>query len=110
MLIENKLDAVVARPPGIVKEYRCFKVTDVFIAQIIQRLSQRGAPLLIPIRLASSLATAIANPATYVVRTAPRCPFPVWPIVDFNFQRRRMLVEIIAVVRDPKAARGTIQF
>src|SRR5258708_38049453 len=82
----------------------------ILVAQEIQRLSQRRAPLLIPSRFASGVTTAIANPAPHPVRTTPGCAFAAGTVVDFNFKFEWLLGEIFPVVGNPKTSRRCFDF
>src|SRR5437763_807216 len=110
MRIENQFNAVIARLPGINEQgsARGCKVKCIFVTQEIQRLSQRGAPGLIPSRLASGMTTAITNPAADAVRTAPRSAFAKGAAANFNVEPGRILVEIFAVIRELKTARRRV--
>src|SRR5690349_7745688 len=92
ILIDNQRNAVVPRLPWIDEEIssRRFKMLDVFVAQVIKCLTKRSAPGLIPSRLASGLATAIANPSANAVRTTPGRSFAVRAVIDFNFEEGRI--------------------
>src|SRR5205814_853324 len=93
--IQNYMDIVVARFPGIAKhfasfvfEWRCNRVS-----KPVQRLSQGSAPFLIPIRISAGIAATVAVPALDSVRATPCTPLP-----DFSFMSRRMTFEILAII------------
>src|ERR1051326_1565604 len=104
--VENKSDAVIARPPWIEKQRAagCFKMRNVRVTQIIKSISQRLSPCLIPSRLTAGVATAVANPATDAVNATPGSTFAFRSVIDLYIEFRRMLFEILAVVRDRETA------
>ena len=95
--IENDVDVFIARPPWILENLAAFllKTWRHLIAQPIQSLAQRHAPFLIPIAMASRVASTIAVPAFDAMRTAPCTAFP-----DFGFTRRAMALQVLAIVGD----------
>src|SRR2546421_2061104 len=105
--IENQRDAVITRLPwiGEKRPAGCFKMRNVCVTQKIKSVSQRLSPFLIPSRFASSLTTAIANPATDSMSATPGSTFAFGAIINFYFEFRRMLCEELAVVCDRESAR-----
>ena len=66
----------------------------------VERVAQRRAPRLRPLRVRSRLATAVASPSLYAVGAAPRRV-----LGDLGFVRRRMLREELGVVPGISIAR-----
>src|SRR5688572_11963348 len=109
MRIENKRDAIIARQPRKCEQVaaRCLKVRRVFVTKKVERITQRRSPFLIPPRLASGYASTITNPTSYAVLTTPRSALAVRSVVDFHLMLGRILIEILAIVRYFKTARGS---
>src|ERR1019366_7713960 len=68
-----------------------------FVAQPVQRFSQRSSPFLLPLPIRPGVAATIALPPCNPVHTTPGCV-----LQDFNFLRRGMLSKILAVIRDSR--------
>ena len=104
-MIEHQLDIGVARGPRIKEQVPtdCFELAGRIIAQEIECGSERRAPFLVPAGLAAGVATTIAYPTTDSMRAAPRSAFPVWSLLDLNFELGRILVQKLAVVCQPEA-------
>src|SRR5579884_1830767 len=72
--IENDVDEVVARCPGVLKNLAQSPLVERSkgIAQPIECSAKRGTPGLIPARMATGIAATITSPALDAVDTAPR--------------------------------------
>src|SRR5205814_10571232 len=92
--IENDENVIVARFPRIAQELPRvrFKCRNNFIAQPIERVAKRGAPVLVP-ACASAVAAAVFHPAAHAVRTTPGRS-----LVNLDFVRGWMTLEILAVI------------
>src|SRR5882672_11885493 len=108
--VEYQIDRGLTCRPRIDEQRTagCFKGGGSFIAQIVERFSQRRTPGLVPAGLATGLTAAIANPAADTVGTTPRAPFALWASADFDFHFRWVPIQIFAIVCDRKSARGRI--
>src|SRR5438552_1945913 len=95
--IENDENVIVARFPWIMQELPRvrFKRRNNLIAQPIERVAKRGAPVLVPAR-ASAVAAAILHPAAHAVRTTPG-----GSLVNLDLVRGWTTFEILAVIGDP---------
>src|SRR5438309_10948744 len=111
-LIENQRNAVVARSPWINEEpsARRFKEHSIFVAEKIQRLSQRRSPALIPSRLTSGVTAAVANPPVNAVSATPGSSFAVLAVIDLDFELRRMSGEKFPIVSDFETPGGRFYF
>ena len=71
--LQNHLNVVVARGPHAVEEFGSgrFGQRRDCVAQLIQRLPQRRAPLLVPAAVAA-IAAAVRAPALHAMHAAPR--------------------------------------
>src|SRR5260370_3407133 len=75
--VQNHVDVVVARRPGILQISRrgSFVAGSHFVAQPVERLAQRRAPFLIPLRVPAGIAaTVVAQHSS--TGTAPPLPHP----------------------------------
>ena len=97
--VEHDVDVVVARAPRIAQQRAAAHLEDrdALVAQPVERVAQRRAPLLIPSRAAAGAAAAVALPAPEAVVAAPR-----GALGDLHFVRRRRGGEKLAVVRDAR--------
>src|SRR5262245_40842795 len=95
--VQYHVNVVIPRRPWIAKQFTGFSFERCgdCVPQPVQRLPQRSAPLLVPVRIPTGIAAAVAVPALHAVRTTPRGTFP-----DFCFISRWMPLEIFAVVGD----------
>src|SRR5689334_189314 len=102
--IQNYVDVVITSRPRIAKQLTSsmFELRCRVVAQKVQGFAQRLAPRLVPSRLAASVTTTISRPAPNAVHATPRATFTIRSIIDLNDCLRRMTIEILCVVRDPK--------
>src|SRR5438128_6264605 len=82
----------------------------ILVTQKIECLSQWPAPFLVPTRPATSMTPTITNPPADTVWATPRGAFTGGPVIEFDLEGGLMVVEILAVVCDLKAACGCIEF
>src|SRR5262245_50565830 len=98
LAIQHHIDVGVTRLPRVTKEYS--RLFFVFrrdrITEPVQCLPEGKPPILIPLGITSGIAAAVAIPAFDSMGTAPRAAFP-----DFDFEGRRMLFQIFAIVGQP---------
>src|SRR6185503_19613075 len=102
--IEQDRYIVIPRRPRIAQQLTpiALKLSRRIITQKLKRGAQRLAPLLIPTRLTTSVTPTVSRPTRNPMHATPRTPFTVRPIINLNRQLRRMVIEILRVVRDPK--------
>ncbi len=95
--MEDDVDVFVTRSPGIFQELAggVFVYLGQVVAQPIESLTQRLAPLLVPARVAAGVATAIAAPAFDAVDTAPGSA-----LEDFHSVDGRMLFQVFPEIRE----------
>src|SRR6202022_4641189 len=93
--IENDVDVVVSRLPRIVQQALTLFLedADALIAQPVQRIAERPAPLLGPAARSTDVASAVELPAPDAVAAAPRSP-----LENFHFILRRILGQKLGVV------------
>ena len=71
--VQNDVDVIVARRPGVLQERPRFLLEERSqrVPQPVQGLAQRGAPFLVPVRVAAGIAAAIAAPPLNAVDATP---------------------------------------
>ena len=94
--LEDDVDVVIARPPRVTEELApvVLETGRDLVAQPVERVAERGAPLLVPAKRRSGAASAVGTPSRDSVRTAPRRV-----LVDLHFVRRGRQLEELSVVR-----------
>src|SRR6266480_4002247 len=104
-LIQNHLNISVTCSPRVLEQLstKLFEVGSRVIAKKVQGRTQWVAPTLIPAFLAAGVAAAIARPATDPVRATPGRAFASWSIINFHLKLWRILLQVLAVVCNPKA-------
>ena len=92
--VEHDLDKVIPGAPGVMQELGggVFVRLGGGIAQKVERVAKRRAPLLIPTGAASGVATAIRAPALDPVYAAPR-----GVLAQFDLPARRIEVEELSI-------------
>src|SRR5215213_2359516 len=105
--IQNHVNVVVTRCPRIMQQLaaQTLKLLCRIIPQKIQRLTQRLSPRLVPTRLTPCVTPTIARPPRNAMHAAPRAAFAIRSVIDFHFGVRRITIEILPVVCDPKTGR-----
>src|SRR6267154_4993826 len=94
--IQDDGDVLVARFPRVAQKFFRFALEQrsQFIAKPVERLPQRGAPILVPSRVTATIAAAIGHPAANPVHTAPGTRF-----MNMHFMLGRVILEIFAIIR-----------
>src|SRR5215204_3579947 len=103
--IPDHIDVVVSRRPRIAQQLasNTLKLLCRIVTQKIQRFTQRLSPRLVPTLLTTRVTTTIARPPTNSMHATPGAAFTIRSIIDLDFRLRRMMIEILRVVRNPKA-------
>src|SRR6266704_305780 len=95
--IQDYVDVLIARCRWVLQQFtRRFLIRLLQTsAELIERAAQRRTPVLRPARIHARVTSAVAAPAFNPVGTTPRSV-----VDDLDFVRRRMRLEILAVIRD----------
>ena len=97
--VEDHLDVVVARGPGVPEELRGGLLVEgrQRVAKCVERLAERGPPVLTPCGVGLRPAAAVAPPALHAMGAAPGRGLD-----DPDFVRRRVGLEKLGVVRQAR--------
>src|ERR1051325_3748578 len=94
--IQDHVDVIIPCAPGLAQQLTSdtLKLLRGIVTQKIQRFTQRLAPRLIPIRLATGVTATIARPPCNSMHTTPRRALTIRSIIDLDWRLGRLMIEI----------------